>query len=190
MPLEIEVKLKVEGHEGVRRRLREAGAVARGAVRETNIFFDRADGSLRKKDTGLRVRFSSRAGGAPPEALLTAKGPAATGGLRSREAFDVMLMPHEQIVPLLGMLGFEQILLFEKDRESWDVAGCLVELDTLPVFGTFVEVEGPSEQAVMKVQEMLGLGDVAPHRPSYSRMVGEFVEREGITSRELRFAVM
>jgi len=188
MPLEIEIKLKVDTHEPVRRRLREAGAQPKGTVRETNIFFDRPDNSLRKQDTGLRVRFSQRPGNAPPETLLTAKGPAAVTGLRSREAFDLTLTPHDQIVPLLKMLGFEKILLFEKDRESWQLASCLIELDTLPHFGPFVEIEGPSELAVMEVQQQLHLSDLEPHRPSYSRMVGQYLEREAITNGELRFA--
>jgi adenylate cyclase class 2 len=197
MPLEIEVKVKVEGHEGVRVRLREAGAVRHGAARETNVFFDRPDRSLRKKDTGLRVRFAVPLEGdavgritAPQTALLTVKGPAGVTGLRAREAFDLTVAPAEQMVPLLKMLGFVQVLLFEKDRESWGLDGCLVELDTMPVFGAFVEVEGPGEQAVRGVQEKLGLGDLMPHTASYSRMVGTYVEQEGITSRELRFAAM
>ena len=32
-------------------------------------------------------------------------------------------------------LGFERVLLFEKDRESWELGKCKVELDTMPVFG-------------------------------------------------------
>jgi predicted adenylyl cyclase CyaB len=119
--------------------------------------------------------------------LLTVKGPAQRRGLRSREAFDVSVDPPGQIVGLLKMLGFEQILLFEKDRESWRVEDCLVELDTLPVFGCFVEVEGPSEEAVRQVQENLRLGDLQPERKSYSRMVGEYVEREQAPHRALRF---
>lgn len=195
MPLEIEVKVKVDGHERVRERLQALRAEPHGAVRETNVFFDRPDRSLRKRDTGLRVRFAAplektAPAEAPQKALLTVKGPPADIGLRSREAFDLAVAPAEQIVPLLKMLGFEQILLFEKDRESWALDGCLVELDTMPVFGTFVEVEGPGEDVVRAVQEKLGLGETEPHRKSYSRMAGEHVEREGITSRELRFAVM
>jgi predicted adenylyl cyclase CyaB len=119
--------------------------------------------------------------------LLTVKGPAQRQGLRSREAFDVHVDPPEQIVGLLKMLGFLQVLLFEKDRESWRLEGCLVELDTMPVFGCFVEVEGPGEELVRQVQEKLGLGDVPPERKSYSRLVGEYVERERLADRALRF---
>jgi predicted adenylyl cyclase CyaB len=186
MPLEIEVKLKVDDHTTVRERLRALGAMAHGRVKEINIFFDWPDRSLRGKDTGLRVRFSQQEGETTPQALLTVKGPAATTGLRSREAYDVTLTPHDQIVPLLKMLGFEQVLLFEKQRESWELEGCHVELDTLPHFGAFVEVEGPTEEIVQAVQEKLRLGSKAPERKSYSRMLGELVEKKSV--RELRFS--
>lgn len=187
MPLEIEIKLKVDNHDPIRRALHEANAIHRGTVRETNIFFDRPDNSLRNKDTGLRVRFSQRTGQPTPQTLLTVKGPAATAGLRSREAHDLTLTPHDQIIPLLRMLGFEQILLFEKDRDSWQFADCLVELDTLPIFGAFIEIEGPTETSVLQVQQQLNLAQLDPHRPSYSRMVSDYLDRERIAPRELRF---
>jgi adenylate cyclase class IV len=197
MPLEIEIKLKLPAHETVRQLLVALGASHHGAVRETNIFFDRPDGSLRAADSGLRVRLTSPL--APPpatgqpqnekkdadEALLTYKGPAAPTGLRSREAFDLHVRPGEQLVPLLRSLGFQQQLLFEKDRDSWRLDGCLVELDTLPLLGCFLEIEGPSEEAVRAVQAKLGLSGVLAERDSYSKMVGEYLRAYG--SRELWF---
>ena len=185
MPLEIEIKLKVDAHEGVRARLAALRAEHVGMVRETNIFFDRPEGALREADSGLRVRLSAR--GADPErqALLTFKGPAAIGRLHSREAFDLRVMPVEQVVPLLRALGFEQVLLFEKDRDSWRLGGCSVELDTLPELGRFLEIEGPSEEAVRGVQRQLELEQLGQERKSYSQMVGELLH--GRHRRELCF---
>ncbi len=141
MPMEIEIKLKLDGHESVREKLKELNAEKLGLVRETNIFLDRADGTLLAGNKGLRVRFTIAPGDTAPKALLTYKGPRETTGLRAREAYDLELAPHDQIVSLLNALGYSQILLFEKDRESWQLEGCLVELDTLPIFGTFLEIE-------------------------------------------------
>ena len=61
MPLEIEIKLKVESHEEMRARLAALGAEHVGMVRETNMFFDRPDRGLRKADSGLRVRLTTAA---------------------------------------------------------------------------------------------------------------------------------
>ena len=188
MPLEIEIKLKVESHEQVRARLGDLRAEHGGMARETNIFFDRPDGSLRKADSGLRVRVTRSAADPVPRALLTFKGPAAAAGLRSREAFDVRVAPEEQVAPLLEALGFREVLRFEKDRDSWRVGGCLVELDTLPGLGCFLEIEGPSEEAVRGVQGQLGLAELAPGRASYSQMVAEYLERAARGEKNLRFA--
>jgi len=185
MPLEIEIKLKLDTHDGVLVRLAALQARHVGRVRETNIFFDRADGALRRADAGLRVRLTTSADDLVPKALLTFKGPAAAGGLRSREAFDLAVTPQEQVVPLLRGLGFEQVLLFEKDRDTWRVGECLVELDTLPVFGCFLEIEGPSEEAVRGVQGVLGLSHMRQERKSYSQMVGEYLQQKA--SAQLRF---
>jgi predicted adenylyl cyclase CyaB len=187
VPLEIELKLKLDSHAPVHARLAALHAEHRGTVRETNIFFDRPDRSLRRADSGLRVRLTSTPAGPTPQALLTFKGPAASSGLRSREAFDLHLTPPDQIVPLLQALGFVQLFLFEKDRDSWRLADCLVELDTLPHFGNFLEIEGPSENAVHHAQDQLGLASLPARRPSYAKMVGEFLDRAAPAPRELRF---
>jgi len=185
MPLEIEIKLRGESQEGGRERLRAAGAERVGKVREENVFFDRGDGSLRKADSGLRVRFSWREGADLPEVLLTFKGPAAVEGMRVREAFDVHVTPHDQMVPLLEGLGFVRQYSFEKDREARRMGGWLVGLDVMPVFGCFVEIEGPSEEAVRRVQGELGMGEMREHGVSYAKMVGEWVKESG--GRELTF---
>ncbi len=90
---------------------------------------------------------------------MTFKG-LAMGDAPGSQTFDLKVLPREQVAPFLKALGFEQVLLFEKDRESWEIEGCKVELDTLPEFGTFVEIEGPSEEEVRAVQGRLGLGDL------------------------------
>src|SRR5881394_1830101 len=125
MPLEIELKLKLDSHAPVRQRLTALHAQHLGTVRETNIFFDRADHSLRQADSGLRVRLTATPNGPSPDALLTFKGPPASTGLRSRDAFDLPTQPAGQLIPLLKALGFHQQLLFEKDRDSWRLDDCL-----------------------------------------------------------------
>ena len=80
---------------------------------------------------------------------------------------------------MLEALGFERVMSFEKDRDSWEVEECKVELDTLPHFGKFLEVEGPSEEVVKAVQEKLGLGGLQAVRESYSAMVGNFLRERG-----------
>jgi len=175
MPLEIEIKLKVGSHDAVRAALKLAKAVFVRTVLETNTFFDRPDRSLRKANTGLRVRMEKVLTGQPKpgDALLTFKGPPQTTGLRSREAFDLTVSPPEQIVPLIAALGFEQVLCFEKRRESWLLGGCHVELDHMPDAGLFVEIEGPSESVIAAVRQTLDLVAANVVHESYSAMMAK-----------------
>ncbi len=46
---EIEAKYRVEGHQEVRRRLKENGAKQQGKVLEENAFFDRPGGMLESR---------------------------------------------------------------------------------------------------------------------------------------------
>jgi predicted adenylyl cyclase CyaB len=181
MPLEIEVKLKVPSHGPIHRHLRALKAKHLGKVRETNIFFDFPKHSLRRKDSGLRVRLiASSWRKTPVNALLTFKGPPQKTGLRPRNAFDLACTPHDQLIPLLESLGLYRIFSFEKDRDSWDLDRCRIELDTLPHFGTFLEIEGPSEKAVRNVQKKIGLESLTPESKSYSHMVSRHLaQRRG-----------
>jgi predicted adenylyl cyclase CyaB len=186
MPLEIEIKLRINSLDTIRHSLTAAHATRRGRVREHNIFFDRPDRSLLAAHSGLRVRLTTSPEHPEPQALLTFKGPPQSSGLHARLAYDLHLTPHDQIIPLLEALGFTRTLSFEKFRESWTLDHCLIELDELPHLGTFTEIEGPSEPAVLSVQQKLHLQDHPPIKPSYIAMVDEYLQSHG-TARDLTF---
>ena len=185
MPLEIEIKLRVESLDSVRHTLTALKARRVGMVREQNIFFDRPDRSLLANHSGLRVRLSWAAGKKEPAALITFKGPPQKEGLRSREAYDLHVSPQEQAIPMVEALGFERTLSFEKYRESWRMDGCLIELDELPQLGMFLEIEGPSEVQVLAVREKLGLGEHPAVKESYIAMVDARLKGSG--TRDLTF---
>ncbi len=187
MPLEIEIKLRVDSHEAIRTRLAQAGAHRVGFTLETNIFFDRPDRSLRAANSGLRIRLEKHDGGAPLTALMTFKGPPQASPLHPREAFDIAVDPPEQAISLVEVLGFHRTLAYEKRRESWTLGGCKVELDELPYLGTFMEIEGPSEEAVIAVQARLGLSNIPAVKPSYIQMVDEYVRTHPVAAATLTF---
>lgn len=189
MPLEIEAKFRLADAGALQARLKAAGARRVGKVLEENHFFDRPDGSLRAGDRGLRVRLARSLDepNAAQTALLTVKGPKQASELAPREAFDVEVAPADQIVPLIGALGFVHVMMFEKRRETWELDACLVELDELPELGRFAEIEGPSVEAVRGVQAKVGLSDADLEEASYSKMVSKLLKQRG--EKALRFYV-
>ena len=175
MSTEIEAKLSVDSHAPVRERLRALDATHLEAVRETNLIFDRADGTLRRSGCGLRIRSSAGADGV--RTTMTFKGPTLHGPLKHREEIEVDIGDADTSAALLDRLGFVVILRYEKNRESWSCGTCRVELDEPPQLGLFVEIEGPSEADIQTVQRELGLGDIPHTRASYERMLIDLAQQ-------------
>ncbi|MBU0717510.1 MAG: class IV adenylate cyclase [Planctomycetes bacterium] len=190
VPLEIELKLRVESHEPVREKLRAAEATFVRRALERNLIFDRPDGSLRRQGVGLRVRSldieGEKQGPDETHPTLTVKGPRLPGPMKAREEREVAISDAQTAARMFEMLGFVCILSYEKRRETWQLGPCLVELDEPPRIGLFVEIEGPDEQAIRRVQTTLGLAGV-PHVPqSYVHMLADYCDTHSIAARVLR----
>jgi len=183
---EIEAKLRVTSHDAVRERLRFLGATHIRTGIETNVIYDRPDGSLRKRGMGLRVRTVTTDQGDAPPATMTVKGPRTTSALKSREELEVQVDNAATAAAMLEMLGYRVILRYEKRRESWTLDECSVELDTPPHIGLFVEIEGPTAEAVEQARARLDLGDTPHVDPSYVRMLLDLCREQGLDPLDLR----
>jgi len=167
MGIEIEAKFKVDTHDALRERLRQAGALFVGRYLETNQLFDRPDRSLTAAGCGLRVRAVQTLEGRAGPHLLTYKGPRELADLKVRPEIDVRIDDPDRAAELLRALGYRAILVFEKRRESWHLADAAIELDEVPEIGRFVEIEGPDEGAVRSARSALGLADETPVADTY-----------------------
>lgn len=189
MNLEIEIKLKVEALEPIRVRLAECGGELASNVLETNHIFDRADRSLLNADQGLRVRAtSSRQTPTSRSATLTFKGPRQAGDVKTRPELEVTIGDAKTTCAILEALGYECVVRFEKRRETWRLESCNVELDELPNLGTFVEIEGPSRDAVERARTTLGLEAVQVEPSTYIGLLINDAYKHGRSPREIRFA--
>ena len=171
MPVELELKLRVDDHAVVRRALTEQGARCISDVVETNHILDRPDGSLRRCGRGLRVRANHVVRGDAPRATLTSKGPRQPSAMKRREEHETAIDDVEQTLAILGALGFVVVLRYRKRRESWLLNGCRVELDCVAGLGTFVEIEGPAQDVILTTRDRLGLSDAVAVQESYVRML-------------------
>ena len=164
---EIEIKLRVESHAQIRQRLQELGAVFVRRALETNYIYDSGDGRLRRTGKGLRVRALEVEEGTPAAATLTFKGPRTPGPVKAREELETEVANADMAARILDRLGFVQILRYQKQRESWRLGACNVELDTAPPLGFFVEIEGPDEAQIRAVQAELNLDQIEPEPHTY-----------------------
>ena len=174
MAVEIEAKMRLHNPDALIARLEELGAKLTHRLSETNSYFDSADGSLKSTDQGLRTRVEVANAGTPEETIttrITHKGPRTMGQLKSRLESELDVDNARDAAVLLGALGYQHVLSFEKRRIRYVLDGCNVELDELPVIGRFVEIEGSSEDAVIAARAKLGLADEPIIRSSYIAML-------------------
>jgi predicted adenylyl cyclase CyaB len=172
--IEIEAKWRVgeRGHARLRRELGRIGGTHHETVDETNTLFDTADGALKRKGQVLRLR--SIAGG---PTIVTFKGPATyRDGIKSREETETEVADGRVIGAILAGLGFEALLDYRKTRETWQLDGALVALDTLD-FGRFVEIEG-TETQVRRVAAQLGLDLASTVEKGYPALMRAHRSRE------------
>lgn len=160
MYLEIEAKLKVDSFEGVENRLIARGASFVSEMVQTDFYFDTADMGLTRTDQCLRLRVEATE--QEERFVLTYKGPKQEDDFKKRKEVNLDVNDPAAVESLLEGLGYRRTLAFDKRRREWKLDECLVALDTLPLIGTFVEIEGPNSQAILKAQQALELTD-APH---------------------------
>ncbi|HUU82306.1 MAG TPA: class IV adenylate cyclase [Phycisphaerae bacterium] len=187
MGLEIEAKLRVESHEPLRRKLAALGTDIVGRVRETNHILDSADGSLRSSGSALRVRANQPADGGSATATVTFKGPVQPGAVKRREEIEASVDDPVAMLELLRALGFVEVMTYRKRRESYRLDNCRIELDEVPMLGCFVEIEGPDERAIRRVQQRIGLADLEHIPKSYIALLSEHCHRTGRDPRDIDF---
>lgn len=174
MSVEIEAKMRLTDGAGLESRLVAAGAVRGPVIDETNTFFDTPQNTFKSTDQGLRVRVE-RGGDGRQTVTITHKGPRAHGKLKSRQETEMVVSDAHAAGDLLGALGFVPVLAFDKRRRKWNLDGCEVVIDRLPYIGDFVEIEGPSDDAVLEVRRKLGLEAVPLLRASYITLLLQYL---------------
>lgn len=188
MAVEREAKMQVPDHAAVRARLVQLGATRTGWVLESNSFYDTQDRRLLAAGEGLRVRRARDLEGDGHSARLTFKGPRQPGVLKTREEIEIAVSDADVIEQIFERIGLARVMRFEKRRETYGLDGCEVALDELPRLGPFVEVEGPSEQAVMAVRVKIGLGNTPLLTSSYTAMLFRGLDSHDPRRRDVRFA--
>lgn len=148
--MEIEVKFLLDNVEKTRRRILEAGAQSSGRVFETNIRFEDPDKTLIQRRSLLRLRRDKTS-------TLTFKSQAGTPSdqFKIHKEIEVAVSDGEAMTAILESLGYHQEQIYEKYRETFEMEGTIVCLDTMP-FGEFLEIEGDREH-IQATADNIGL---------------------------------
>jgi len=185
MHIEIEAKIKVDSLTKVARCLKKLGAEFLRGRLHTDTYFDDARATLRKSDSALRIR--RRLIGKKEQFAITFKGPRQKGRFKQRREIQFEVADADSAEMLLVSLGYKKSLVFQKKRCLWRLDGCEVALDTLPLLGNFVEIEGPSENKIAAVQKTLGLADLPHIADSYAVLMQRKLRKLKRTKKEVFF---
>ncbi|MCX6026357.1 MAG: class IV adenylate cyclase [Chloroflexi bacterium] len=180
--LEIEVKARVADLAPLRAALAaRAAAQEQPRLLEVNLRFDTPAAMLAQRGEILRLRRSR-------DVRLTHKRPAQPAGeLLGRPEVEVVVEDFEATREVLERSGFVVVVRYEKYRALYALGTVQVALDELP-FGEFVELEGPSAQALQGAARELGLPWSQVFQGSYLSIFGWLRAHYGLTARNLTFA--
>ena len=180
--LETEAKFYVRDLDRVRSRLEELNAtLIQERILETNLRFDLPDGSLRAQGRVLRLRQDSGT-------KLTYKSASTNEqGVLSREEIEFEVEDFEKAKQLLEALGYQKLVYYEKYRTTYELNNDLIMLDELP-YGTFVEIEGETVEAIHALANQLHLQWDAAIGTSYTALLEKAQRNLHRTFQDLSFS--
>ncbi|UCC97976.1 MAG: class IV adenylate cyclase [Phycisphaerales bacterium] len=177
MCIEIEAKLKVDSLPAIEEKLEELGAEFLAEQMQTDCHFDDVNATLTTADQCLRLRRQSV--GENEEFFLTYKGAKGKSDFKKRQEIEIEIRDADSMQKLLAALGYEKVFTVEKKRRLWQLGGCSVALDRLPLLGDFVEIEGPDDARIADVQKSMGLEHVPHIAESYAVLIKKEMARRG-----------
>jgi adenylate cyclase, class 2 len=180
LPVEQEVKLAFPTIEAARRAVHTAGGrlvVSRRLLDDQ--LFDTPDLHLRSLGTAVRVRRDGTG------AVITWKGPAQPGPVKSREELETGVDDPRVIEAILDTLGLRPCFRSQKFREEYALDGATVTVDETP-FGVFAEIEADPVR-IERVALALGRSPADYRLESYPTLWQRWCEAQGLTPRDMVF---
>lgn len=173
MGIEIEKKLRLTSEQmrRVRERLVEIGAERRGEEFEENTLY--AGGTLDPQSCVLRLRRTT--GGATLTYKEASTLTTSASTIKHRREDETRVEDAEALAAILDALGFTPALVYEKRRETWEVANAEVVVDELP-FGLFLEIEG-EESEILRVEGLLGLSGAEVETATYPELAVRYGQK-------------
>ena len=181
---ETELKLHTPDLSRVRSALAEASAaLKKPRVYERNFRYENAAKTLSESGIVLRLR-QTRADN--QRGLLTYKeGARIENGISQRFVAEAAVDDFEMMDMILGRLGYEVALIYEKYRTTYTLGEAEIMLDEMP-FGSFSEIEADAD-VIESLVTRLGLENQPRMAASYTEIFANVKERLNLDFRDLTF---
>ncbi len=185
MNLEVEAKFQIDDLAAVKKRLLAlGGTITKGRVYEKNTVYDDAAQSLKNGQKLIRLRQDEKI-------KLTFKGPAPAdvqqqSEAKVREEIELEVADFDKMEQIIGRLGYEPAIVYEKYRETIEVGNVEAVLDELP-YGNFVELEG-AEADIKALAEQCGIDWGQRINDNYLGLLQKVKQAYQLDFRDLTFA--
>src|SRR5213593_4167959 len=165
---EIEIKFVVKETKPIIEKLRKLGfRIAVGRHHEKNFLFDDGAESLKQQGKLLRIRKT------PSAQTLTYKGPiSAASKLKHREEIECRIEDADVLLRIFEEVGFKVRTEYSKYRTVFEKDDFNISLDETEA-GNYLEVEGPSDEEIIKLGEKHGYSEQDFVRRTYAELIGE-----------------
>ncbi len=102
--------------------------------------------------------------------------------IENQKEFRFVVKDFDEALEFLELIGSKKKSFQEKNREIWILDECEVVIDEWPFLEPLIEVEGPSESAVIKSVEKLGY-DYSKTRVCSTSVL--YAEKYGVSEKEV-----
>ena len=181
---ETELKLHTPDLPRVRSALEEASAaLKKPRVYERSLRYENAAKTLGDSGIVLRLRQTSADN---RQGLLTYKeGARIENGISQRFEAEAAVDDFEMMAMILGKLGYEVALIYEKYRTTYTLGEAEIMLDEMP-FGSFSEIEADAD-VIESLVMRLGLENQPRMAASYTEIFANVKARLNLDFRDLTF---
>ena len=180
---EIEVKFQISSVEEILPVILETGAVCEQETRlERNLRWDSPEGTLTKTHQVLRLREN---GGT---SVLTYKAERKNNeGIADREEIETVVSNFANTRLILERLGYTVVFIYEKYRSIYSLNDTGLFVDHTPI-GDYIEIEGPSGEAIRRSAELLGLDWEKRISKGYRVLFESWKNQTGYAGRDMVFS--
>lgn len=174
MPVEVEVKIKVNDFEDIEYRLLDGGALLEEIVRQRDRYFQHPSRDFNETDEALRIREDG------DRFYLTYKGPKFDPKSKTRVELNTEISSVKNITHTLEQLGFREVGVVSKERKIYLYNELQFCLDNVESVGLYVEVEKiipdkshyeKERELIFKTIKEMGLNPEKNERKSYLELL-------------------
>lgn len=167
---ELEIKIQIESEEHFHAIYESCNKLFGAPIShmlQLDEYFDTPDGQLKKQDLVIRIRSNGE------KKTIALKSPRIelSSGMTNRIELEFLSAEGEKVHEQLLNQGLNPNEAAEKERWTFMYNDCEIVLDRLPFIGSFIEIEGPSEDVINEIVSLLKLSSCQVIRQNYGELM-------------------